>query len=205
MAFEASPSKRSPVSAERDVWLTVPNALTLLRLLAIVPFSLLAIHGSDRAALLLFIAIGLTDALDGMIARRFGLRSKAGRLLDPLADKLFTGVSFVVLSAFRPGLASIPLWVMFAVLARDAFILAGSFVVYSASRNSGFKPSIYGKLNTLIEILVIVCFLAATELRFLSAALPGLYFLLLLSLLLSVGDYLRVGLRMMQRPSAKRG
>ena len=81
MALEAPPSKRSPDSAERDVWLTVPNALTLVRLLAIIPFSYLAVRGRDGAALLLFIAIGLTDALDGTIARRFGQSSKAGRLL----------------------------------------------------------------------------------------------------------------------------
>jgi cardiolipin synthase len=185
-------------SPERDAWLTVPNALTLLRLLAIVPFSIWSMEGRDRAALMLFVAAGLTDTLDGTIARRLGQTSKIGRLLDPLADKLFTGVAYLVLSAFRPGLSSIPLWVMCAVLLRDVLILSGSLVVYSARRNSGFKPSIYGKLNTFIEIGVVVCFLAAPDVWFVPALLPSFYILLLVSLLVSTADYLRAGLRMMR-------
>jgi cardiolipin synthase (CMP-forming) len=188
-------------SPERDAWLTVPNALTLLRLLAIIPFSIWSMHGRDRAALILFVAAGLTDTLDGTIARRLGQTSKIGRLLDPLTDKLFTGAAYVVLSAFRPGLSSIPLWVMYAVLLRDILILAGSLLVYGARRNSGFKPSIYGKLNTFIEIGVVVCFLAAPDVWFVPALLPGCYILLLVSLLVSTADYLRAGLRMMRQPA----
>jgi cardiolipin synthase (CMP-forming) len=189
---------------ERSAWLTIPNILTLARVLAIVPFALLAMRGRDRAALILFVLAGLTDTLDGAIARRFGQTSKTGRLLDPIADKLFTGVSFVVLSVFRQRLASIPLWVMFAALARDVLILAGSFIVYRASHNTGFKASVYGKLNTFIEIGVIVCFLAASDLYFISKILPGLYILLLLSLLLSAADYLRTGLNMMRAPAVQK-
>jgi cardiolipin synthase (CMP-forming) len=185
-------------SPERDAWLTVPNALTLLRLLAIVPFSIWSMEGRDRAALVLFVAAGFTDTLDGTIARRLGQTSKIGRLLDPLADKLFTGVAYVVLSAFRSGLSSIPLWVMCAVLLRDVLILSGSLIVYRAKRNSGFKPSIYGKLNTFIEIGVVVCFLAAPDVWFVPALLPSFYVLLLVSLLVSTADYLRAGLRMMR-------
>ena len=187
-------------SSERDVWLTIPNVLTLLRLLAIIPFSLWAMQGKDRQALILFFVAGLTDTLDGTIARRFGQTSKIGRLLDPLTDKLFTGASFIVLSVFRGGLSNIPLWVMFAVLLRDVLILAGSFFVYSAKRNSGFKPSIWGKLNTLLEIAVVICFLAVPDVPFVAATLPTLYVILLISLLISLSDYLRVGLRMLREP-----
>jgi cardiolipin synthase len=205
MAFEKSPSMHPSDSSERDVWLTIPNATTVLRLLAIIPFAYLAMRGKDRAALVLFIVAGLTDSLDGVIARRFGQASKIGRLLDPLVDKLFTGVSFVVLSAFRSGLSSIPVWVMVAVLLRDVLILAGSFLVYSASHNSGFKPSVYGKLHTLLEICVVVCFLAVSLLPFVAAILPTLYIVLLVSLLVSAADYLRTGLLMMRGPAADGG
>jgi cardiolipin synthase (CMP-forming) len=187
-------------SPERNAWLTVPNVLTALRLLAIVPFALLAMRGRYRAALILFVGAGLTDTLDGTIARRLGQTSKVGRLLDPLADKLFTVVSFVVLSISRPASSSIPIWVMCAVLLRDVLILVGSFIVYRASRNSGFKPSVYGKVNTLLELSVVVCFLSVPDLPFVAKLFPGLYIVLLVSLLVSTADYLRTGLLMMREP-----
>jgi cardiolipin synthase len=190
---------------ERKVCLTIPNALTIGRLVAIVPFAFLAMHGKDRAALILFLVAGLTDTLDGTIARRFGQTSKIGRLLDPLADKLFTGAAFVVLSVFRGDLASIPIWVMVAVLLRDVLILCGSFLVYRASRSSGFHPSVYGKLNTLLEIGIVVCFLAQPDFPFLMTIIPGAYVVLLISLLVSAGDYLRTGLRMVREPASNSG
>ncbi len=198
MPFEESRSR----SLERDQWLTIPNALTLLRLLAIIPFALLAMCGRDLAALTLFVLSGFTDTIDGAIARRFGQGSKIGRLLDPVADKLFTGVAFVVLAAFRNGLSRMPLWVMAAVVFRDFLILVGSAIVFNASRNTAFKPSVYGKLNTFIEIGVVVCFLSVSALPFIAQLLPALYILLLVSLLISVADYLRTGLRMMRQPVA---
>jgi cardiolipin synthase len=190
-------------SQERDVWLTIPNVLTALRLLAIIPFVVLAMQGRDRPALALFVAAGLTDTLDGTIARYLGQTSKIGRLLDPLADKLFTSVSFVVLSLFRAGLSSIPIWIMIAVLLRDVLILSGSFLVYRASHNSGFKPSVYGKLNTFLELGTVVFFLAQPYLPFLTILLPVTYVVLLLSLLVSTADYMRTGLRMMRQPAQK--
>lgn len=186
-------------SSERDRWLTVPNALTLLRVAALIPFASWATAGRERAALIVFFIAGLTDTLDGTIARYFGQSSKIGRLMDPLADKLFTGISFVILSAFRGELPHIPLWLMAAVILRDVLILAGSLVVYRTSRNSSFKPSIYGKLNTFFEIGIVVLFLAQPDLPFLTRLMPFCYAIVLISLLVSAGDYLRTGLRMMRR------
>jgi cardiolipin synthase (CMP-forming) len=191
--------------AEGDRWLTIPNALTVLRLLAILPFSVWAMQGRDTEALILFFLAGLTDTLDGTIARRFGQASKIGRLLDPLADKLFTGAAFVVLSLYRTGLSHIPGWVMLAVVLRDVYILLGSLFVYTAKRNSGFKPSVFGKLNTLVEIFVVLCFLAVALIPTAGTLLPNLYILLLISLLASAYDYFQVGLRMMRKPALAGG
>lgn len=198
MSSAVSPSEYPSGTPERNRWLTIPNALTALRLLSIVPFALFAMRARDRAALILFVVAGFTDMLDGVIARRFGQASKIGRLLDPIADKLFTGVAFVVLAAFRPGISSIPMWVMWAVVARDILILTGSLIVYSARHNTGFKPSVYGKLNTLLELFVVVCFLATAEIPFIGRTLPALYVVLLVSLLVSLSDYLRTGLHMLR-------
>jgi phosphatidylglycerophosphate synthase len=103
-----------------------------------------------------------------------------------------TGTAYIVLAAFRGGLAAIPLWVMWAVILRDVLILGGSAFVYSARRNSAFKPSVWGKLNTFIEIGVVVWFLSGLF----GNVLPELYILLLVSLLISAADYIRVGVRM---------
>ena len=200
MGAQATPSESSPGVREGDAWLTIPNALTVARLGAIVPFAVLAMRGQDRAAFILFLLAGLTDTLDGTIARHFGQASKIGRLLDPIADKLFTGAAFVVLSIFRPGSTNIPVWVMAAVLLRDVLILAGSLIVYRLSRNSGFRPSVYGKLNTLLEIGTVVCFLAQRDFPFVTAIFPATYVVLLLSILVSAGDYFSNGLRMIGEP-----
>jgi cardiolipin synthase len=197
MPLQGTPSA-STTAPERKLWLTVPNALTLARLLAIVPFAFLATHGRDREALIVFVIAGLTDTLDGTIARRFGQTSVIGRFIDPLADKLFTGVAFILLSAFRSGLSHIPLWLMFAVLLRDVLILCGSFVVYRATRNTGFKPSVYGKLNTFLEIGIVVLFLAQPDFAFLATVLPITYAILLFSLLISSAEYSITGFRMIR-------
>jgi len=197
MAREQASMAASP---EFDRWLTIPNALTGLRLLALVPFVFLATRGSNRAALLLFVLAGITDTVDGTIARRLGQTSKLGRLLDPLVDKLFTGVSYVALSAFRLGLSHIPLGVMAAVLLRDFFILGGSLFVYSRSHNSGFRPSIYGKLNTFVEIGVVVCFLASGDVAFVARLMPVFYAILFVAIALSTVDYTRIGVQMLQAP-----
>lgn len=201
MAAEDNPAGNVTGSRERDLWLTIPNVLTLFRLLAIIPFAVLAVKGKDRSALILFVLAALTDTFDGMIARHFALGSRIGRLLDPLADKLFTGVAFVVLSAFRQGSSSIPLWVMFATLGRDILILAGSFLVYRGSSNTGFKASVYGKLNTFLEISVVVCFLSVPDVPLVAKILPGLYIVLLMSVVVSTIDYFRIGVHMLREPS----
>jgi cardiolipin synthase len=202
MALDEKLAGHRSGSPERDVWLTVPNTLTFLRLVAIIPFVFWAMRGEDGRALLLFMLSGIADTLDGTIARRFQQESKIGRLLDPVVDKLFNGVSYVALSAFRVGLTSIPTWVMAAVLARDVYILVGSYVVYRTSSNTGFKPSVWGKLNTFIEIGVVVCFLAIGQLHFIVTLMPYFYVLLLVSILVSGADYFRTGLRMMRKSKA---
>ena len=187
---------------ESTAWLTIPNALTLLRLALIVPFASFAVSGRDLEALAVFFGAGLTDILDGAIARRFGQSSKAGRLIDPLADKLLTGVAFVVLALYRGDARAIPVWLMAAALLRDALILAGSAMVYRSRRDSGFKPSLLGKLNTFVELGVICCFLAASSLSWVAPLLPPLYGLMAGSLLASTGGYLLTGIRMLRAPNS---
>ena len=112
-------------------------------------------------ALAIFILAGVTDGLDGLLARRFNQKSQLGTILDPIADKLLLVTSFVVLSmrsVFPQPLPShlpIPFWVTVAVISRDVFILVGAAAINVVTGFRGFRPSILGKINTVVQIVSI--------------------------------------------------
>lgn len=188
---------------ESSNWRTLPNVLTLMRLILIAPFGWLCIHGYDIWALVLFLIAGVTDTVDGTLARRLNQQSKFGRLADPIADKLLITVSYLALSLFRAGLPAIPLWVAIAVIGRDAFILIGSLVVYASTASTSFQADVFGKANTFIELGTIVVVLVSARLVFLTHLMTAVYVLLIASLLVSTSDYVLQGSRMMRRPPVK--
>src|SRR6476660_8615277 len=110
---------------------TVPNLLTVFRMVLIPVFVSLLFYQRFALALSIFILAGITDGLDGLLARRFNQKSQLGTILDPIADKLMLVTSFVVLSmraVFPQPLPShlpVPFWVTIAVISRDVFILVG--------------------------------------------------------------------------------
>lgn len=127
---------------------SAPNLLTLLRM-CIAPFLVAAIL--DEHYLLsfyLFVAAGLTDALDGTLARLLKQRSVLGHYLDPVADKLLLSALFLVL--LHKGL--MPVTVTVLVIGRDVGILMVAAILYAAVGRREFHPSIFGKANTLAQI-----------------------------------------------------
>lgn len=141
---------------------TAPNLLTLLRI-CLAPFLVTAILGGDYAlAFGLFIAAGLTDALDGALARILKQRTVLGQYLDPVADKLLLSTLFLVL--MEKGL--IPTTVTVLVLGRDVAILLVAAILYAAVGRREFNPSIFGKASTVAQI----CAVAAVLLHQLTAA-----------------------------------
>ena len=186
-----------PAGREKTTWRTLPNLLTAARIALVAPFGWLCLRGYDISALSVFLIAGITDTVDGTLARRFNQSSKFGRLADPLADKLLTTVAYLVL-CLRAGLSAIPVWVTIAVIARDVLILTGSLVVYARTRSTAFKPDVFGKANTFIEIGVVVVFLVSSRLVFLTRFMTAVYVLLLVSLIVSTSDYLVQGLRMLR-------
>ncbi len=126
--------------------LTLANQLTLLRIVLIPAFVLLVVYGYLGSALLVFSRPGLTDALDGLIARRAGQRTSLGAWLDPMADKLLLVTTFIVLTL--PGIPLInhmPLWLTVAVISRDIVIVGVVAIVNLAVGPRTFRPSIWGK------------------------------------------------------------
>ena len=112
-------------------------------------------------ALAVFIFAGITDGLDGLLARRFDQKSQLGTILDPIADKLLLVTAFVVLSmraVFPQPLPShlpVPFWVTVAVISRDVFILVGAAAINIVTGFRGFRPSMLGKVNTFVQIVAI--------------------------------------------------
>jgi cardiolipin synthase len=137
--------------------LTLANQLTLLRIALIPAFVLLVVYGHLGWALVVFVTAGLTDALDGLIARRAGQRTSLGAWLDPMADKLLLVTTFVVLTLPAIPLTNhLPLWLTVAVISRDIVIVGVVAVVNLAVGPRTFRPSIWGKMTTAALILTSV-------------------------------------------------
>jgi len=144
---------------------TVPNLLTLLRMGLVPLFIIAVVNGDSTKALLIFVAAGVTDALDGFIARFWSQQSLLGGLLDPLADKLLLTSAFVVLSI--PSLTHgtpIPLWVTILVISRDVLLVTVSLVLYLAVGIRSFPPTLLSKGNTLLQVVAVVLVLVSGSL-----------------------------------------
>jgi cardiolipin synthase len=126
-----------------------PNLLTLLRLF-IIPFLVIAIlDGRYRAAFALFVLAGVSDGFDGLLARWLSQHTRLGQYLDPIADKLLLSTLFVVLT--HMGL--VPRYVTVLVFSRDLGILLISTLLFATGTLRDFRPSLFGKLNTLVQIV----------------------------------------------------
>ncbi|MCU1343465.1 MAG: pgsA1 [Candidatus Acidoferrum typicum] len=130
---------------------TVPNQLTFLRL-GFLPFFIISIqyHRYDIALAVLIVA-GLTDGLDGILARTLNQKTALGAYLDPIADKLLLSSSFVVLALNR----KISWWLATLVLSRDVLLLTSAAVILVVIGYRPFPPSIFGKLTTALQILLV--------------------------------------------------
>jgi cardiolipin synthase (CMP-forming) len=131
----------------RKFW-TAPNEITLLRLI-FIPFVIIAVFDANWGwALGLLIAAGLSDALDGLLARTLHQQTLLGQYLDPIADKLLLSSLFLVLSFVK----KIPWKYTVLVFSRDICLVATSVVLYATVGFRDFRPSIFGKINTACQI-----------------------------------------------------
>ena len=137
--------------------LTLANQLTILRIALIPAFVLLVVYEHLGAALLVFALAGLTDALDGIIARWASQRTSLGAWLDPMADKLLLVTTFVVLTLPSLPLTNhLPLWLTVLVISRDVVIVGVVAIVNLAVGPRTFRPSLLGKATTAAFILTSV-------------------------------------------------
>jgi cardiolipin synthase len=134
------------------IW-TVPNQITFLRLGFLPIFLILISYERYKWALLVLVIAGFSDGIDGLIARKFNQRSSLGAYLDPIADKLLLSSSFLIL-AFKKELAW---WLTILVLSRDVLILIVAVVIILVFGYRPFPPSIFGKLTTFFQIILVFC------------------------------------------------
>jgi cardiolipin synthase len=135
--------------------LTIPNILTMVRLVMVPVFLGASLSGRHTLAFVLFIGAAVTDIFDGFIARRLNQRSRLGALLDPAADKtiMICGYLFYTLHA---GLrAPIPAWVTFAIFIRDFAIIVFAYLLYTRVQVTRFPPSAAGKASTVIQAVTL--------------------------------------------------
>ena len=137
--------------------LTAANQLTLLRMLLIPAFVICVLYGYLGWALVAFVTAGVTDGLDGLIARRSGQSSSLGAWLDPMADKLLLVTTFVVLALPNLNLTNrLPVWLTVCIISRDVVIILTVAIVNLAIGRRTFRPSIYGKIATTTYIMTAV-------------------------------------------------
>ena len=145
---------------KESIW-NIPNALTIFRIILIIPFTVLLLGGQrgwfgsnllvpDILADLIFIIASLTDMLDGKIARRFGLVSNFGKFMDPLADKLLVCTAMIALIDMK----RIPAWVVIVIIARE-FIISG-FRLIAVENGKVIAASWWGKFKTTFQMIMVI-------------------------------------------------
>src|SRR5213075_2279875 len=158
------------VEQYRSAVLTTANQLTILRIVFVPVFIILLAYREIGWALGTFIVAGITDILDGVIARHFGQKTAIGAALDPIADKLLMTSSILILSLPQMEFHStIPRWLMIIIIFRDVFMMLVSLIIVLMVGWRTFTPSPYGKASTVMQVLTV---LAVLYLNWMHFALP---------------------------------
>ncbi len=131
--------------------MNIPNLLTLIRIVLVPIFVILIMQGSFSSALAVFVIAGITDGLDGFLARILNQQTVLGSYLDPLADKALIITSFVILSV----LEIVPGWLAVVVISRDCIILFGVSVLFLMSVPIEIRPTYVSKATTVMQLLTV--------------------------------------------------
>jgi len=174
----------------------LPNLITLARIL-MVPVIVWAIAANQMLlAFMLFLAAGVSDAVDGFLAKRFGMKSELGAYLDPLADKVLIVSIYVTLGIS----GAVPRWLVILVVSRDLMIVGAVLLSWLVGRPVMVRPLLVSKLNTVAQILLAGLVLASLGLGFeAQPVIVGLTALVAALTLLSVAAYVREWVRHMGR------
>jgi len=164
----------------------IPNLISFIRVLLIVPVVWTMLQHRYDVALALFVVAGLSDALDGYLARKYHWGSHLGGWLDPLADKAMQVSAYITLT----WLGWIPLWLLAAVIIRDLLIVSGGLFYYYQVERTNAAPTLISKINTLMQILLVIVILMHHSLfAFPPGVIDALFYIVLVTTVLSGLDY----------------
>ncbi|HNQ23264.1 MAG TPA: CDP-alcohol phosphatidyltransferase family protein [Phycisphaerae bacterium] len=185
-------------------WLNWPNRVTLARILLVVPLVICLLNlnmgwpGIRYVTLVLFVLMGVSDAVDGFLARWLKEETPLGRFLDPIADKLLVICAVVILATEEGSVRGfrLPSWVPVIAVSKDILVVLGFAVVYLATNRFLIRPRIWGKLCTLVQLVMVGWTLLAPDLApVLQCCLVPLYWLASTLAVVATLDYLRLGTR----------
>jgi cardiolipin synthase (CMP-forming) len=158
--------------------LTIPNLLTFMRMALIPVFASLLLYGYMGWALAVFVIAGISDGVDGFLARRFDQESELGTVMDPIADKLLMTTAFILLTipGILPPVRHLPveLYVTVAVIGRDILIIAVAGAINIMTGFRGFQPSWLGKASTLVQVIGVTLILVSAVVGY-PVLLPATY------------------------------
>lgn len=132
--------------------MNIPNFLTILRILLVPVFIIYVINDDFWMALFIFILAGITDGLDGLIARVLNQKTRIGAYLDPIADKMLLLSAYISLTIKH----MLPGWLTVVIVSRDMIILSGIAVMFLMDKGPDIRPSILSKITTVLQILTII-------------------------------------------------
>ena len=161
----------------------IPNIITVLRILLVPPVGWALLTSQYQLAFWLFFIAGFSDALDGFLARFFQWQSRIGAILDPIADKSLMIVTFYCMAWQN----LIPWWLFLAIFLRDLIIIGGALAYHFVTRNLQMEPILLGKLNTFLQILLVLAVLTYWAYGLVSAELVRWLVLALLASTLASG------------------
>jgi len=174
--------------------ISLPNLITVLRIFLTPLFVILLIRGDTGWALAVFLAAGVSDGLDGLLARLLDRRSTLGAVLDPIADKLLLTAAFICLALIQ----GIPPWVAVVVISRDVLIVIGVAVLAFAKIAFEIRPSILSKWTTVCQVVLVAAALLALRLPALDPAVYPLCWIAVVMTVLSGLHYTWTGLQLLQ-------
>ncbi len=166
--------------------ITIPNAITLIRIFLVPVFVMTVVYKRFEYALYVFILAAITDALDGLIARLKNQKTRLGAFLDPLADKLLLLTAFLSLTF----LEIIPKWLTVIIISRDIIVILGWIALYIQTGSTKVEPSIAGKLSNTFQVITIAGVLVNLNLYRLGGFLQLLYIITAIFAILSCIHYI---------------
>ncbi len=173
--------------------MNLPNLLTLIRIILTPLLVILLINGKFVEALIVFTIAGITDGLDGLIARWMRQKTRIGAILDPIADKLLLTSAYVTLAVigFLPG------WLAVTVISRDVIIVFGVLIIFLFQGEVEIHPSMLGKITTVAQLGTIFMVLVNYDLGWFGRILPFLYIGTALITVISGLHYMYLGTQFM--------